>query len=388
MTRSLTNSPNLTEILLAHITNEGLRLIASHCGPSLRTIALSVSSNSLKPILYICRACPNLRSLTLRTSELNGDPIVPAVVQYCPSIEHLSTEWWDLTDAGLDTLATIHTLTQLKVSAGKCTSAAIQRVLRANPNLAYISVDTAVVGDALLRCIGDCCRIIKRLEWYRLTYHSAPTVSNSALQDLFRGCPLLEAVRLHLPGGKPTATLRALFQYCHHLTDLHLDIDYLSSAELQVMCSEPILYAYYPTLTKLSVNGDGVSDSALRDIFTYCINIHTLNLRDCTHVTDATITALAQNCCCLDTLTLDRCKNITIAGVLEVASHRTNLTSLTLKHMPVSDELLIKLSLHCRNLIRLHLFDCRSGSISDAGICAVLKECRSLKYVATNSKTS
>ena len=130
LSKLLENSPNLVEISFGRISNEGLRHIAaSNCTSALRTIQAEVKYSSLEAIKTICQACPNLRSLYLEndSSDLEGDEIIQAVVQYYPMIETMSTERWYLTDVSMDALAAIHTLKELEVCAfsALCSSQAV-----------------------------------------------------------------------------------------------------------------------------------------------------------------------------------------------------------------------------------------------------------------------
>lgn len=147
--------------------------MASPCTLSLRTINAQVDDDSHEAIQLICHTCLNLISLTLRNGsyDLDGDFINQSIAQHCPLIESMSTKHWTLTDAGLDTLATIHTmyssgstLKQPKVFSSECTSAALKRVVEANPYLRALKV--ANVDDGLVSCIGRCCGNLKRLALY------------------------------------------------------------------------------------------------------------------------------------------------------------------------------------------------------------------------------
>lgn len=118
---------------------------------------------------------------------------------------------------------------------------------------------------------------------------------------MFRGCPLLESVKLSL-AKMSSAALRALFEYCTNMTKLHLHI---TTPEESSLIYEPILYTHYPSLTKLTVLADGVTDRALRDIFTYCTNLREVHIGFSNPITDETIMILLEYCSRLTTLRLD-----------------------------------------------------------------------------------
>lgn len=383
----LDTSPTLSELCFVRISTEGLKLIASsHCGPLLRVIKADVDGNSIKAINSVCRACPNLRIISLWNSSkcLEGDEITQTIMQYCPLIESISIEVWALTDAAMNDLANIHSLKVLKLSRyARCSSQAIQAVLRSNPNLVTIGVEGKYVNDDLVCCIGSYCFNVRFLHVHK---SSSNALSVTTLQSLFQGCPLLEYFKLHQSGGMTTATLRALFENCHHLAELDV---FNSSPAVAPVVVESALFTYIPSLTKLKIYRDGLSASALRDIFTYCANLREVELNSCHQVNDALIKLLAQNCPSLDDLDLASCYSVTIVGILEIATLCPRLTRLCLVHMPVNDEFLVQLSLNCPSLTRLLIFG-RSGSesgllsyepITEAGVYALVERCTDLTCI-------
>lgn len=371
----LEHSPELFEIMFKFISVQGLMHIStSHCGPSMRTINAEVENSSIPAIQSVCQASPNLTYLRLTFDDSNvyTDAMILTAVQYCPMIKVLPTQSWASTDTALNALATIHTLTELHLLPSSCTSAAVHRVIQSNRNLTLINVSVDNLDDALVRCIGDCCRNLRALSLY---ISSLPSITDSRLQDLFRGCPLLESFHLSQPGGVSNTALRALFEYCPHLTDVGFSG---AMPATPPPAGEPVLHAHYPCLTKLTVREYGVADSALQSILTHCTNLREVHIRECNHITDETIKVLALQCTSLDIFKLTSCTNITIAGVLEVATHCTSLTKLALRYMPISDEVLILLSLHCSGLTILSMVYCNGELITEAGILAVAEGCTSL----------
>lgn len=184
-----------------------MQIASSPCAPSLRIIDAEVSYNAVEAIQAICQACPNLRSLHLRdcSADIDGDEIIETVVQHCPLIEALPTSC-ELTDTAFNALANIHTLKELQVSAGDCSSEAVQRVVRANPHLTLVRIKMPIVDDALVRCIGDYSGNVTSLNLLQAggtPSQSINTVSNHARLDLFPGCPQLKFFYLSKPGGMP-----------------------------------------------------------------------------------------------------------------------------------------------------------------------------------------
>ena len=349
-------------------------IAASQCCSSLRIIKAEVSVESADAIKELCQACPNLITLDLviDMNELSGDEIIRTIAKNCHMIESISTEHWHLTDVGVKALATIHSLRELKLGFKNCTSAAVQRVITANPNLSVISMKILEVDDALVNCIGRCSGNLTKLELFRTSSsQSFNALSNNTLVALFRGCPLLESLLLYQHNGISSVGLRAMFEYCHNLTEL--DIGNTSPDAVQASDLEPVLYAPYPSLTKLKLSFGGVATRALRDIFTYCTNLRVVDVEECEQYTDETAAVLARGCINLESLTLNGCESVTIAGLLEVVTLCSSLKSLSLLSVPINNEVLIQLSLHCRNIARLHMFRCEGGPITEAGIHALVE---------------
>ena len=382
MSRLLKISPNLSEICFKHISNKGLRLIAaSHCGPSLRIIEAKAGRNSVGSIQSICKACHSLHSLRLWNdyAELNGDTIILAAVQYCPLIEVLPTRW-HLTYVAMDALATIHSLKELHLLPSTCTSLSVQAILQSN--LTDISLNGEYMDDALVKCIGTYCGSLRSLQLFM----GKPILTSIAVQDLFRGCPLLEVVRLHQVGGISSDTLRVMFESCRHLSELDLNLGIIQSditLEHSLLVGDLILHARYPSLIKLNISRSNMTARALQDIFTYCTSLREVTLINCINVNDETIAVLAQNCCKLETLCLYECKRLSTAGTLQVATEwPANLTTLELTKMPVNDEILLQLSLRCRRLTRLsiaHSGKCKS--VTEAGLLILLERCTGLTFL-------
>lgn len=379
LSQLLAHSPNISDILFKFISVQGLmHIAASRCAQSLRTIDAKVNDAALVAIQTLCQSCPNLRSLHLENDnhELYGDAIIQTVLQHCPLIEALPTYSWDMTDTSLNALANIHTLKQLHMSDYDYTSEAVQRVLTANSKLVALGLGS--VDDALVKCIGRCCGNLTKLVLGR---DATPAHCSSALVDLFKGCPLLDSFILYHQGAISHTALPALFEHCRHLTTLEL-VFMQPNEPLQL--AEPVLYAPYPTLTKLKVTNHGISTGALLGIVTYCTNLQNVTLCSGNQVTDEVLTTLTQHCKSLRYLSLLGCRKVTTAGMigmLKMATHCSTLRHLSLSTMPVTDAILTQISLSCPALVRLTLWNCRIGPITDVGIRAVAETCTRRTYL-------
>ena len=67
--------------------------------------------------------------------------------------------------------------------------------------------------------------------------------------------------------------------------------------------------------------------------------------------------------------------------MLNVATYCTRLKILGLFAMPITDEILIRLSLHCVNITSLYLSQSVSGLVTAAGVVAVDEGCTGLTFL-------
>ena len=373
----LIQSPHLSEMSFESISDQGLSLIATHCGPNLRIIEGKVSNNSNEAIKNLCEACPNLTVINLEHKDVDFPvgQVICTIVRCCPLIEVLPTVRMFSNFFPLLPLMTAHTLKDLKLFSYYCPpSAVFERILQANPNLTSISIFSLQFEDALVSCIGRHCRNLKRLD---LASGETAAVSADTLQELFVSCPQLESFCLKQDGQFTNNSLRALLETCHHLTELDLRI----FDPAQVPDLDDALTTPYPSLTKLELMGKGISANAMRGIFTYCPNLRDVYLMDCDLLTDEIISIMTQTCCKLEVLTIANCKNITITGMLEIAAHCASLRALDLYHTPMNDEFMIQLSLHCKRLTKLSIMFGHSGPVTEAGVLVVVKACTGLTFL-------
>lgn len=302
----LMNSPGLTDIVFESLSGASLTLIAAHCGATLRSIKAETTCRCSEEVARMCEVSPNLVHLGLDLL-VDCDEVVLAAVCHCPLIEAVPTH--DITDVALDALSGIHTLKELKISSHSdlCSSGAIQRVLRANPDIVDIAVDIgSCIDDSFVSLIGASFAHLKSLCLGGCGDPFA-ALSGPALRDLFRSCPLLE--RLSIRQSEyviSKASLRALFQSCPHLSDLSLE---LAEPPESTDDDEAILDPRFapPPLTDLYISGGGsVATRLLGDLFSRGTSIRVLGLHDCMQVVDDTIISLAPACPLLEDLDISQ----------------------------------------------------------------------------------
>ena len=502
LSQILINSPHLSEICFYKLSVNGLQMIASsQCVRSIRIIKASITDNennggvaTVEAIKTFCRACPNLLSLGLNIStylrgELEVDfircvRVIRCVIQSCPLIEVFPIQ--NLTEEVMNILSTIHTLKEFKLGACTVSTALVQRVFGAN-QFTKLTLRHPI-KSALVSSIGKYCGNLRVL---LIDISFRPAISDECLRDLFQGCSLLEVIKMENACTLSNTTLQVLFHSCHYITDITLFYGFQPSPEYDNNSDvEPVIEAYYPTLVNLSVSGEMMSDSALRDIFTHCTNLKEVKiessgdstnialdalatyclllevceleydkgivsnrfLRDlfrccrrltelvidlrggvqgpvcyglftnvlsacypaltkltvqgegvydtamrdmftyCTSlrhlevgnyptclITDTSIERLVENCPLLETLTLEYCEHFTVESMVDIAMHCTNLTSLTLHTTPINKHFLIQLSLHCPKLDYLCITSCK-GKFTENEIILIADKCTQLTF--------
>ncbi|KNC55009.1 hypothetical protein, variant [Thecamonas trahens ATCC 50062] len=115
-----------------------------------------------------------------------------------------------------------------------------------------------------------------------------------------------------------------------------------------------------------------------------CPNLTTLNLYNCSNITDAAVVTLAGGCPNLTTLYLDYCSNITDAAVVALAGGCPNLTTLGLRNCSdITDAAVVALAGGCPNLTTLYLNNC--SNITDAAVVALAGGCPNLTTLDLNN---
>ena len=347
-----------------------------------------MDNDSKEAIIALCKSCPNLTicDLQCRSDEsINGDEVIQTVVRHCPLIEVLPIAKWTLTDAAVDSLATIHTLKVIKFSSDSTyTSESLQHAIHANPMLEELDLCGKTSLDAAsVSSIGRNCGNLRKvyIPYYRYTSY---IFDSQALWSVFHGCPLLEVVKLSCI--ITNATLRTLFQYCRCLSKLNIHFSEPPVDTLPID-NEPIFYEIYPSLTYLCLcyTLGGITDIVFRDIFTYCTSLRTVDIAACHLLTDDLLVTLMQFCCKLEVLRLYSCYYITVGGLLEALSRCPAIRELCVSCLPFDDDAIVQLSLSCPNLKEFGLFSC-TGYITEVGVLAVADTCTQLQALTISSQ--
>lgn len=389
--RLLHSCPELSSVIFKSINSKGLQLIAAHCGPSLRVIEATIYLGSVYDLISLCETCPNLTEgkFVPHFPGVPGDKIVQTIVQYCPLIEVLTMNQWKLTKAAMNALASLNTLKAFQLDdSQKIKSSAIQRVLQANPFISNICLEGPSINAGLISGIGRHCGNLTSL-----VLDKDAVIDDPALQDLFRGCPLLTVVKLKQRGKLSNTSLTVLFQNCRRLVELDLNVYYVyesdSDAETEPLGLAPVegdldLGEPHPTLHTLVLHRQCVHDNAVRALFTTCTSLTDIRLSECDYITDENIKALANSCTMLVKVQLNSNIHPNYTSLLDIAYKCTHLRELVLEYVAVNDQLLVQLSHTCPYLSTLRI-GCYTGAITVVGLMALVDRCRQLRSVHINN---
>ena len=403
LTRLLNNSPNLAEIHASFISNESLLEISRRCGSKLQVISTELKVDcSIHMIEQICQSCPNLRVLDCfcNITIYEGDEIIQVIVQNCPFIETISLKGIHMTNVAVNALATIHNLASFVCCNNSLTSSAIQNMLQSNRNMHTLNLRACCADNVrtLVSSIGNYCGNLINLVLRGNT--DVPTLSLDDFEDLCRGCPLLDTLTLEfftLPTGALTALarhcpllsdvtltlgqgvadaeVRELFDRCTRLDRVDLDFAELSPLpQLEPIAPGPRCELGYPSVTNLHASGRGMTNRIVQDILSCCLNVVHVNFYACSNVMYGGFLTVAQMCSSMRSLNIDCCIQLTEEGFINLLPYCGSLTALWLHSAPITDKVLIQVSLSCPYLHYLKVI-CSQKPLTEVGIVAVASTC-------------
>ena len=412
LTRFLNNSPNLTEIYAHFISNESLLEISRRCGSKLQIISTELKVDcSVHTIEQICQSCPNLRVLDCfsNITIYEGDEIIQVIVQNCPLIEIISLTGIHMTNVAVNALATIHNLASFVCCNNSLTSSAIQNMLQSNRNMHTLNLRACCADNVrtLVSSIGNYCGNLVNLVLRGNT--DVPTLFLDNFEDLCRGCPLLDTLTLEffaLPTGALTALarhcpmlrdltltlrqgvvdaeVRELFDRCIRLQSVELDFAKLSPLpQLESIAPGPHSDVGYPSVTELYITGCGITNRMVQDIMSSCLNVGYIHFTGCSNVTDNGFFTIARRCRNKHTLGFHRCIQLTEEGLIKLLPYCGSLTALSLHTAPITDKVLIQVSISCPFLLILHVV-CSQKPLTEVGIIAVASTCVYLQSYDVN----
>ena len=414
--------PNLTEISGKNIDEAGLRALGRLKGSCLTSIqfdCIETKDESLldKSLDVLCKASLNLKKFSIIDSADGSftDAAVQSIVKYCPRIEVLSFQYWTaITDLSVTYLSQLSCLRELDLSdCYELTSAGVQGLIKANRKLESLilsdiceddeGIATALIDDALLRCIGVCRPHLLKLHM-RMDEETNSDLTAASFEAMFKGLPALEELRIS-NYNKPNAILPMLSMYCPRLKRVYIENIECCDQDFVRMCQgcpliESLHLRYIESLTDVSIlaltsccrslsllnlrYNDRITDDSLCKLFATCIHLATVDLTDLPHITDKAVLTLLRHCPQLTTLGLCGTPRLTDYSILAIATHCPLIQSLYLNSIEsLSHETIAQISRYCKQLHTLKLYECRK--VNNNTILEVLLNCKHLSTLNIRS---
>ena len=259
-------------------------------------IALSVCKLCDDSLLNcIGKCCPKLRHFTLSidpSSAVVSDIPFITLFQECPRLELLLLRYELLSDASLCQLAAhCPCMYSLTLIGGVYTG--IIAVSSKCTGLTHFELHGSlnITDKSMISIAEHCC-----IKVFHLV--GTPGLTDRGLCVLFKACTGLTIVSLY---GLPLITDRSLLTIVRHCPKL----TYLA------LCNNA-------GLTEKAILGlVGLEDQG---------GIEWLILKDCSYVTDETVSTLARHCSKLRTITLKDCSHVTVKGLIALLTHGERLT--------------------------------------------------------------
>ena len=381
---------------------------------TLTSVRFTDSTITDRAVDRLCRGCPSLKSLALRIEDPEDDEVdigvsdegVRSIVKHCPGIEHLSLSGWaSLTDDSMIALTALPSLKELNLyDCCNLTSVGVQSLLRSNGASLEVLVlaeyeysSCGLCDDALLRCLGDCCPILREFS-VNLTYIFDSNVTNASFTALVQGCRHLESLSIYCK-LLTDAFLLQLADSCPALNKLVLhgsDYSSVGFAAVSSKCSR---------LCELELSDMSITDSALVIITSHCKNLRKLRLNylpsitdlglcvlfeSCPHlvdlslgllsITERSMLSLVRNCIGLRSLNLSN--NFYLKGkAIAVLIMLEGLETLVIDHgiYPL-DDALSTLACYCNKLKTIKLKNCIQ--VTERGLISLITHSESLKYIS------
>ena len=224
-------------------------------------------------------------------------------------------------------------------------------------------------------------------------------LTDDSVRSLALGCPHLKT--LILRGCRINdAAMEAVANMCHDLTTLRIDgcveltgaclhflahgcphlqvIDLSSMTEIRPL-DLATLAKGCQELHTVSLGSELFNDNQLIAFVKACPDLLSLNLKNCSRITDRGLRVVGSSCLKLQSIDLYFCSKISDKG-LESLSNCQNLRKINLKHCRrVTDDGIAALSRGCRNLQMMNLSD--MGGFTESSIVSIAAHCHQLQHL-------
>ncbi|XP_073008897.1 F-box/LRR-repeat protein 3 isoform X2 [Typha latifolia] len=329
----------------------GLEALVAAC-PRLDTVDLSHSVGVGDREAAALAEAKGLREIRLDKCLAITDVGLAKVAVGCPGLERLGIKWClEISDIGIELLAK------------KC------------PEIKFLDISYLKVTNESLRSISS----LEKLE--DLYMVGCSFVDDEGLQLLSNGSKSLQCIDVSRCDNVSSRGLTSLVEGNQCLQKINAG-DCFPDLESSFLSK---LSCVKNTLTVLKLDGFQVSSSSLRVIGGSCKNLVEIGLSKCTGVTDESISELVAICVDLRTVDLTCCHHLTDNALYSIADNSlkflsacSELTTLKLGLCSdISDNGLAHIGSNCGELLELDLYRC--GRVTDEGLAAIASGCKRLR---------
>ncbi|KAM6320934.1 F-box and leucine-rich repeat protein 13 [Aegotheles albertisi] len=348
------------------------------------------------PSFRIISECKNLQDLNLSECQGLNEESMRLISEGCRALLYLNLSYTNITNGTLRVLSSFPNLQYL--SLAHCRKFTDKGLLylgsgRGCHKLIYLDLSGCVqISFDGFRHIANACSRIQDL-----LINKMPTLTDRCIQALVEKCHQITSVVCLDSPQLSDATFKALAECklvkvsiegnnqitdlsieliskcCPYIRHIHMaDCQKITDAGLQMISPlKHILVLNVADCIRISDEGvmtfvQGSSGAKLRE----------LNLTNCIHVTDASVTEIAQRCHELTHLNLRYCEKVTDAGI-KALGNMLSLISIDISGTNISDMGLRALGCHGK-IKELSISECKT--ISDTGIQEFCKGTKCLEY--------
>lgn len=330
---------------------------------------------STDTLLDVAASCPNITGVILDADDVPsldyvGHGVYPALTEACSSLRYLSMMHVTVTTEVLAAaLAYCRSLTYLELFGCKGLGYVPEEV--ALPTLRYLSLTRTPVPEETGLAIARHCALLHTLWAFEET-----GLTDASVRAIAHGCPLLKNTdyQRHLSPDISTEAMVELFKSTRIAKLDFFDWDAATPA-----LAEAVLRAS-PGLASISFDfSEWLTDEVLALCALHRRTLTTLNLRECSAITEVGLGALVSSMCALRVLSMPYCDSVGPDALDAIAAHCPELQVFyCFRHATSAG--LIQLALKCPLLHSVHLS--RVEAADDTAVEALARHCPLLKIVS------
>ncbi|KAK6912566.1 F-box domain [Dillenia turbinata] len=364
------------------IGDEGLVEIANGCQQLTKLDLCQCPLISNKALIAIAKNCPSLTALTIESCPLIGNEGLQAVGHFCPNLKVIFIK--DCPLVGDQGIASLFSSASYVVSKVK-----LQGLNISDVSLAVVGHYGKAVTDLVLSGLQN---VSERGFWVMANGHGLQKLKSFTITSCGGVTDLgLEAVGRGFPNLKQFCLKKCAFLSDKGLVSFAKAARSLESLQLEE-CHRISQFGVYGALVNCSLKLKSialVSCLGFKDVnfqlpmVSPCKSLHSLSIRNCPGIGDATLAVLGKLCPQLHHLDLTGLHGITDAGFLPVLeSCEAGLVKVILGGcVNLTDKVISVLArLHGSTLELLNLDGCKK--ITDASLVALAENCQILLEAA------